>query len=486
MRQQQKIPLVQGYAVESDRGENNNASYQSQGAYVPNQGGAQQNNQAGGGNFNGSKGEQQPKKFQDAVWAVAFVAHLAVMAVVMVTMGSSYSAGGDNGYNYRGIVWSVSTCGLVAVGLSSLALGYMMKFADGFVKTALIFSVGCSLAIGILGAMTGQIMLCVVGFLSFAIGICYTYAVWSRIPFAASNLRTGLAAVKGNMGMVVIAYLFLVLALGWTIWWSVTAGAALRSVGQATLFFFLLSYYWVHQVFQNTVHVTTAGVIGTWWFVPLEASGFWSSAIQDSLVRATTFSFGSICFGSFLVALVQTLRAMNRIARENENGGIVVCIIDCILGCVESIVEYLNKWAYVYVGLYGYSYLEAGSNAITLFQNKGWSTIITDDLANNVLFMVSIAIGLITGLVGLIIGKADENAFEGIGVEDSGLAGFILGFLVGNLFSTIMMSVVASAINTVIVLFAEAPAEFQTNHPELSNDMRAAWSQAWPSECGNL
>ena len=49
-----------------------------------------------------------------------------------------------------------------------------------------------------------------------------------------------------------------------------------------------------------------------------------------------------------------------------------------------------------------------------------------------------------------------------------------------------MMSVVGSAVNTVIVCFAEAPAEFEANHPELSREMRMTWRQAWPVECGTL
>jgi hypothetical protein len=61
-----------------------------------------------------------------------------------------------------------------------------------------------------------------------------------------------------------------------------------------------------------------------------------------------------------------------------------------------------------------------------------------------------------------------------------------LGFLVGFLFATIMMSIVGSAVNTVIVCFAEAPAEFQANHAELSNEMRMTWRHAWPDVCGNM
>jgi len=44
------------------------------------------------------------------------------------------------------------------------------------------------------------------------------------------------------------------------------------------------------------------------------------------------------------------------------------------------------------------------------------------------------------------------------------------------------MAVVGSAVNTTIVCFAESPAEFEANHPELSAEMRGAWHQAWPSE----
>jgi len=87
---------------------------------------------------------------------------------------------------------------------------------------------------------------------------------------------------------------------------------------------------------------------------------------------------------------------------------------------------------------------------MTLFTNKGWSTIITDDLIDNVLSMVSIVIGLITGLIGTILGLMDQDLFVGIGFDDPGMVGFVIGFLVGIIFSSILMSVVGSAVNTVI------------------------------------
>ena len=144
-------------------------------------------------------------------------------------------------------------------------------------------------------------------------------------------------------------------------------------------------------------------------------------------------------------------------------------------------VQPLDKWAYVYVGLYGFSYLDAGREVLNLFRNRGWTALVSDDLCDNVLFMISVAIGVLSGLVGLIIGSTTGgNAFAEMGFEGSAGPAFFIGFLTGFLVATVLLSLVGSAVNTVIVCYAEAPAEFQLNHPQLSSDMRSAWMQAYP------
>eukprot|EP00978_Attheya_sp_CCMP212_P041516 scaffold238929_cov58-Attheya_sp.AAC.1 len=431
-RDDNAIPIVQGVAVSAPSQQQKQYSGTSAAAYnnYENPHGAplspfvpQHEVDDVGGEFNGVKGTVQPKKYNDVGFAVAFYAHLVVMAYFL--LASAGGQGDGNGYNYAGVAWCVCVCGIFALGLSTVALSFMMKFTRELIKIALFFSIGMSLATGIFGAISGQVMMAVMGFISAAFGCCYAYFVWGRIPFAAANLNTALVAIQANMGLAGVAYFFLFLAFGWSVWWSVAAGGAMANFGTFALFLFLVSYYWTHQVLQNTVHVTSAGVIGTWWFVPEEASTCFSTALMESFTRATTYSFGSICFGSLLVAIVQALRHLQHHLRGNDDFNFLVCIVDCLLACLEAIIEYLNKWAYIYVGLYGYSYIEAGKNVITLFQNKGWTAIITDDLVENVLFMLSVGIGLATGLIGLIMGKMDGDLFAGIGYDDAGTVGFV-------------------------------------------------------------
>ena len=124
--------------------------------------------------------------------------------------------------------------------------------------------------------------------------------------------------------------------------------------------------------------------------------------------RALTTSFGSICFGSLLVALIQALRSLANEAQQNGDSGILGCIAECILACLQSIVEYFNKWAFIYVGLYGYSYMEAGKNVFNLFKNRGWDAIVADDLIGNVLFLVSLLVGALTGVVGIVLQSTSD------------------------------------------------------------------------------
>lgn len=426
---------------------------------------------------------QNPRKqYQDVIFAILFWVHIFVVVAVSLALFSS-GKGADVQYSssWNDVIFVGGVAALVALALSTLALRFMMNNAETLIQMALIFSLIMNLCLALVAFASGNMIVGVLGLIGFAIGCCYAFAVWSRIPFAAVNLKTALASVRANMGLTFVAYVVMALAFVWSILWFMGVGSLLNDQNSLVVVFFLfLSYYWTHEVLRNTMHVTTAGVVGTWWFVPAEANSFCSPALSDSLFRATTYSFGSICFGSLLVAIVQALRALENYTRDNGDLAIVRCIVQCILACIQGIIEFLNRWAYVYVGLYGFSYVEAGRNVFTLFENKGWTAIISDDLASNVLGMIAFGIALAAGLVGLLLGWADKNLFADLGFENGSLPGFLVGFLIGLLFASVYLGVVDSAITTVIVCYAEAPAEFQANHPELANEMREAWSQAWP------
>jgi len=475
------IPIVQGTAVPAPGNQQYNRT-----SYEPTatSGGVYHTQE--GANFSNygqpQQHQQQPNQFRDVIWAVAFVLHLGAMLFVISANIANGDGGGDAAGSYTGIYTLVGIAVVASIGISSAAIVLMMRYPEAMVKAGLVFSAILVGAMSLMFVLSGSLFAALMGLFFFGITVCYLTRVWSRIPFAAVNLKTALSAVKSNLGLSVIAYFIMVLAFAWSGFWLAGMADSLSNSSGGIVFLLLVSYYWTYQVFRNTVHVTTAGTVGTWWFVPGEANGCWSTALRDSFCRASTYSFGSICLGSLLVAVVQALRMMARQARQNEDAQLLYCLIECILACIEDIVEYFNKWAYVYVGLYGFGYIEAGRNVIQLFQQKGWTVLITDDLNDRVLLMMSFGVGALTGIIGILVAAADENLLGGFDFDggSTALVAFFICFVVGLVFSSILMSVVGSAVDTVIVCYAESPAEFEANHPGLSGEMRSAWMQAWP------
>lgn len=320
---------------------------------------------------------------RDVFWGIFFYAHVFFLGGLAVTFTPSMiqdvaegvEQGGqrmlrmlDEQYNGNQssdveidpapLVVALCFSSLFALGISSLALGFMMSFAQALIKMALFFNIaffGLLAVFSFLGGAAGMALMCL---LMSAFSAYYAYQVWDRIPFAASNLVTAVTAVRANMGLAWYAYLSLVILFGWSIFWSISTVSTVYVLGDCNaqfecqneissiiIFLFLVSYYWTMQVISNVVNVTTSGTVGTWWMVPQEANGCCSRAVQDSYFRSMTTSFGSICLGSLIVAILQAIKETLHQARDQYDSALACCA-ECLVGCIESIMEYFNKWAF--------------------------------------------------------------------------------------------------------------------------------------------
>jgi len=447
--------------------------------------------------------KKQPKGCRDPLFALLFVVNLGAIIGICARFGSDPFTNNIDNYDDAditsddmiGFLYAAVAGGGISIVLSALMVLLMLKFAKFLIKAAIFFNIALFGLAVVFSLLKGAIGGAILSFFFFAIMCCYARAVWSRIPFATANLVTATKAIKSNCGVTLVGYLVVIVAFGWSILWCSAVLGLQHNIykcetnadgietcsnpNYGIIFGMALSFFFTQQVLKNVVHVTVAGVVGTWWFAP-DSKGCCGAAIFGSLIRATTTSFGSICFGSLIVAILQALRTLVDAARENEEfGSMLACCLDCIIGCLQGLVEYFNKWAFIYVGLYGYGYIEAGKNVMTLFKDRGWDAIIADDLVGMVLSMLSLVVGIITGVVSLLSFQNTDwfDSFDD-NYKDTWI--FIIGFLVGLVICSILMSTIDSAVLAVIVLFAEGPAEFEANYPKLSSKMREAWREAYP------
>lgn len=491
------------------------------------------------------KGENQPNEFRDAWAAILFLIQLIATVSVSVVFapyaafqrdeGASSStnendfSAQDDGFAQQQqdedsstsegnsmillLVISYAIAGATTMGM----LSFMMSHAETLVKVSFFFApVSFAIvAVLFLGAGTDISMYFALWavFVSLLM-VCCWFFYKKHIAFAAANLQSALTALRLNAATYGLAFLFsFVSFISTIVWFAAILGVYGKAASEGTvpckdlydddefqfaegqlcdknppnsilIIFLLFGFYWTQQVVQNVLHVTTAGVVGAWWFTPLANPSCCSTTITSSLRRALTYSFGSICFGSLLVAFMQILEYLVRSSRRNGRGSIVLCIVECILQCLGRVLEYFNSWAFVYVGIYGYPYITAGKNVIQLFRQRGWTTLISDRLIFRVLLFCNLGVGAICGCFVMIceflIGPFFPN------METQLVGAFFVAFLIGFLISNVALFCVESAVRTVIVCFAENPDVFDEHHPDLSETMQSGYAEAYPTVMGVL
>jgi hypothetical protein len=149
---------------------------------------------------------------------------------------------------------------------------------------------------------------------------------------------------------------------------STTAGGCSSAKVIGLLVFITFAAYWISEWLKNTIHTTISGVYGSWYFC---SHNFPKNATRGAFRRAMTYSFGSISLGSLIVAIINMLRQACSIAQQQEagNGNILGSILFCVLGCIIGIldwaVQFVNRYAFSHIALYGKSYFSAAKDTWT-------------------------------------------------------------------------------------------------------------------------
>ncbi|KAF9291320.1 putative choline transporter, neither null mutation nor overexpression affects choline transport [Mortierella alpina] len=309
----------------------------------------------------------------------------------------------------------------------------------------------------------------------------------SRIPFATEMLRAVTAISKKYPATFVLALFGLVVQIAYSVYFITVISGCYemyydRETGstpgklKALIVFCFFSFYWTSQVIKNIVHVTIAGVFATYYFMAGSPQGMSKSPTAASFKRACTTSIGSICFGSLIIAIIQTLRALAQMFRGEGNDGVMAflaCIIDCILGCLQGLIDYVNKYAFCQVAIYGKAYIPAARDTWTILKDRGIVQIINDNLIGNVWAMGAIMGGVLSGLAGYLYLRFANPAFNANGQFTYVIV--VMAFVLGMQMIFTVGTVIDSGVATTFVCLAEDPAALARTKPELFERIRATW-----------
>jgi hypothetical protein len=330
--------------------------------------------------------------------------------------------------------------------------------------------------------------------------LLYVCCIKRRIAFASANLQVACKATLSYPVIMLISISFTLFQIVWTLIWIIATYAAINHgayIDEDTsqdysspkkagiLIGMLIIFFWGAFVMRNIIMVTTAGTVSTWWHH--NSKKRLSMTATTALCRALTLSFGSICFGSLVVSLIQTIRIILCALQQqlSKSGNAVAsCLVGClgcIVGCIQKWIEYFTRFAYAYIGIYGYSFVSSGKRVCQLFEAKGWSAISNDSLIFNVLIFGKIVVGFAGAAAGWgAATMGDPKWTENLQQPEAalGLSGFLIGYSVADVITT----VIDGAVATVFILFAEDPHAIKTTHPSSHEQLHTTWKKNYPTE----
>lgn len=229
-----------------------------------------------------------------------------------------------------------------------------------------------------------------------------------------------------------------------------------------TILFLSFSKFYIGDVARNVIHTTIAGVYGSCYYMQNTFNGMPVNEGIQSLKRACTFSFGSICCGSLFVVVFQLLSTAIQVSHV-ERVGIIGEVLIALLSLAAMVVGYFNLYVYSYVGIYGKGIFTSFKTIVQFFRQRGRYAGRKDIIiVSSMNFLSSIAgiMGVIaTGVYLLIFG----SFFNLDAVAVGGILSYVylLTFQISNL---IMMTGLSGSVSFFLALNKD-PAVFQESDP---------------------
>eukprot|EP00928_Gymnodinium_smaydae_P064885 TRINITY_DN48120_c0_g1_i1.p1 TRINITY_DN48120_c0_g1~~TRINITY_DN48120_c0_g1_i1.p1 ORF type:complete len:631 (+),score=117.36 TRINITY_DN48120_c0_g1_i1:136-1893(+) len=425
----------------------------------------------------------EPRVCRDCCWAALFLLLAAAVTAAAVYFGREVHTKleMESGASLPPLPAMISA-GMIGAGASivaALLLALLAQRAPSCVVwTSLVFSPVLTIVAGFSLLAHGLLalgLICILLGASFL--ACIFFCFKRLIPFTIKVVETVATVIRENPLMLGVALVVAIVG----VLWSVACGFAFlgalveyedslrktTTAGRyAILFAAVLIFVWGAQVAYNVGHVTYCGVFGRWYF-GVERS----QALRQSLWAACTTSFGSICFGSLLVAGARALEVVVRQARVDaqEDGNPLCCVVllvfECIVSCIGDILEYFNDWAYVQCAVRGVSFIEAARITYSLMTCANLHYVVQDLLVDMVVSLGALLCGVVGCASGSLAGLALAS-----GSRQAAVAGAVIGLWAGIVAGGTAVGILSSGTKTILALWAEDPEPLRRARPEVHED----------------
>jgi hypothetical protein len=395
-------------------------------------------------------------RYNDLFFASIFISQIILtFAIGIYNMTSHQDISFQSSNNYGSYLFFSS---ILSIILSYFVLSMIKKYPDTFIIGAntsiiilnFIFALTCFIKQSILGGAL---------FLTQALfSALWFYFSMHYVNFSKILLNTSIKILDKNKNLLLVPIGTIFIGMAYFPFFIFTFNYYFKlysdnnSVGKIGMSLCIMCFFWTQQVLTNIIHTTVAGVVGCWYF---GHNQFYNNNVFRSFKISLTKNFGSICFGSLIVALVKSIHLSVHMIRQSGDNDFIMCCADCILQFLENIIEYFNEYAYSYIGIYNMSYINAANSTWNLVKRSGLIALFNDNLIYPVLLFSTLFITIGTGFFFWLMTND---------VILSVMCGFI-AFII----SSVIMNLIHSIIVSLFVCCTENMTILDIVDPDLNN-----------------
>lgn len=150
------------------------------------------------------------------------------------------------------------------------------------------------------------------------------------------------------------------------------------TIEKIMLVFFVLMWIWVNEFMTAASQYTLANASARWYFTPIKGGSKRVGACQLCQGYCNVgFHFGSLAFGSFLIAFLRPIRwilmfvVYSEILLNNVTYGCTRAFCGCFYECFKHGLEHLSKNAFIAMAIQGDAFCMAGRVAADFYGPTG-------------------------------------------------------------------------------------------------------------------
>ncbi|CAH02692.1 Pns1p [Kluyveromyces lactis] len=461
------------------------------------------------------EGEDSKPKWNDWPFTIFFagcvIAFIVVAAITLRAWSQNSSSQGSGVYDgantgtltTNSAIMLAISC-IIAFVFSIIGIVLARMFPKFFIIAGILFNIIAGLATAIMYLSLKYYSAGIVFLVFTAICALFYWRMRHRIPFTVAVLKTVMDVMKSYPQTWFVTLIGSIIATAFSILFSAVIVATYmkyddkannpgcstnggscsnaKLIGLLVLVFFC--GYYIAEVIRNVIHCTVSGIFGAWYYFSKSDQGMPKWPGFGALKRSLTYSFGSICFGSLIVTIIETLKAVLRLAVDGVMGGggadngwmqCLALIANWIFSFLEWLARYFNHYAYVFIALYGKPYLRAAKETWYMLREKGIDALINDNLVNVALSFFTLFTCYITTLFAyLYLRYTDPNYNDNNNFTPALMA---FAFVIAMEICNVITETIRSGTATFFVALGNDPEVFHLSYPERFDEIFRAYPE---------